>query len=115
MNAIERYLRELKLDARNKGRPEASMAEGFLAKECARFVVRHLSKSKGPSKGLSHHPNQTRTPQKIPPNLGHPIKSRGKTSKKKQDGIMIDHTTWYQGHQYVLFNCDCEEVEIYNK
>ncbi|KAL2904445.1 Formamidopyrimidine-DNA glycosylase [Bienertia sinuspersici] len=115
MYAIERYLRELKSDARNKGRPEASMAEGFLAKECARFVARHLSKSKGPSKGPSVHPNQTSTPQKFLPKLGHPIKGRGKTSKKKQVGTMIDHTTWSQAHQYVLFNCDCEEVERYIK
>ncbi|KAL2904589.1 UDP-glycosyltransferase 71C5 [Bienertia sinuspersici] len=115
MYAIERYLWELMSDARNKGRPEASMAEGFLAKECARSVVRYLSKLRGPSKGPSDYPNQPSTPQKYLPKLSHPIKGTGNTSKIKQVGFMIDHTTWSQAHQYVLFNCDCEEVERYIK
>ncbi|KAL2898373.1 Involucrin [Bienertia sinuspersici] len=98
MYEIERYLRELKLVARNKGRPKASMVEGFLAKECSRFMVRHLSKLKGPLKGPFDHPNQPSSPQKYLPMLGHPIKGRGKTSNKKQVGFMIDNTTWSQAH-----------------
>ncbi|KAL2893623.1 Protein hold'em [Bienertia sinuspersici] len=115
MYAIERYLPKLNSDARNKGHPKASMAKGFLAKEYARYVVRHLSKSKGPYKGPSEHPNQPSTPQEYLLKLAHPTKGQGKPSKKKQIGFMIDHTTWSQAHQYVLFNCDCEEVQRYIK
>ena len=111
MYAIERYLRELKSDVRNKGRPEASMAEGFLAKECARFVARYLIRSKGPSA----HVSEPSISQQFLPKLGHPIRGRGKTSKKKQVGFVIDQITWSQVHQYVLFNCNCEEVERYIK
>ena len=86
MYAIERYLRELKSDVRNKGRPKASMAEGFLAKECARFVARYLIRSKGPSA----HVSEPSISQEFLPKLGHPIRGSGKTSKKKQVGFVID-------------------------
>ena len=115
MYAIERYLRELKSDVKNKGHPEASTAERFLAKEFARFVVRYLSKSKGKSKGPIDHPNQPSTPQEYLPKLGYPIKGRGKTSKKEGGGFMTDHNSWSQARQYVLFNCNCKEVERYIK
>lgn len=42
MYGVERYLRELMQDVRNKGRPEGSMAEGYQAKECLAFIARHL-------------------------------------------------------------------------
>ncbi|KAL2901136.1 Serine/threonine-protein kinase atr [Bienertia sinuspersici] len=45
MYAIERYLREMKSDVRNKDRLEGSMAEGFSAKECSRFCARHVMRS----------------------------------------------------------------------
>uniref|UniRef100_A0A803L750 DUF4218 domain-containing protein n=1 Tax=Chenopodium quinoa TaxID=63459 RepID=A0A803L750_CHEQI len=45
MYGIERYRHGLKQDVRNKARPEGSMAEGYLAKECVAFVARFLKGS----------------------------------------------------------------------
>uniref|UniRef100_A0A803LW04 Uncharacterized protein n=1 Tax=Chenopodium quinoa TaxID=63459 RepID=A0A803LW04_CHEQI len=42
-----------------------------------------------------------------------PIKGKGRTSKKKDREHILDHNQWVQAHCYVLFNCDCEEVEKY--
>ncbi|XP_021764842.1 uncharacterized protein LOC110729408 [Chenopodium quinoa] len=36
-----------------------------------------------------------------------------KDLKEKNRGHIIDRITWAQAHRYVLFNCDCEEVEKY--
>ncbi|KAL2929947.1 hypothetical protein RDABS01_035357 [Bienertia sinuspersici] len=108
MYAIERYLREMKSDVQNKGCPEGSMAEGFSAKECNRFCARHVMRSHiTPTNLVGSH-----TSQSFLPKVGHPIKGKGKT-RKKDHGFMIDELTWAQAHQYVLFNCNCEEVERY--
>ncbi|KAL2922761.1 Protein ECERIFERUM 1 [Bienertia sinuspersici] len=108
MYAIERYLREMKFDVRNKGRPEGSMAEGFSAKEYSRFCVRHVMRSHiTPTNLVDSH-----TSQSFLPKVSHPIKGKGKT-RKKDYGFMIGELTWAQAHQYVLFNCNYEEVERY--
>ncbi|XP_021864120.2 uncharacterized protein [Spinacia oleracea] len=110
MYGIERYLWELKQDVRNKGRPEGSMAEGYQAKECAAFIARYLKKSNNPSHIVDNHSNS----KSFFPKVGRPIKGKGRTSKKKKHpGFMIDRIIWAQAHRYVLFNCDCEEVERY--
>ncbi|KAL2933159.1 Non-fluorescent flavoprotein [Bienertia sinuspersici] len=97
MYSIERYLQELKLDARNKGRPEASMAEGFLPKECAIFVARYMTQPKK-RKGHLDRDIQANITQQFFPKLGYPIKGRGRTSKKKHVELMIDHITLCQAY-----------------
>ncbi|XP_057246756.1 uncharacterized protein LOC130589507 [Beta vulgaris subsp. vulgaris] len=110
MYAIERYLRELKSDVRNKGRPEGSMAERYLAKECLAFCGRYLNRSNNPSDNNAVDPSISNT---LFPNIGRPIRGKGRNRKKKDYGFMMDHITRAQVHQYVLFNCDSEEVERY--
>ena len=39
---IDRYLRTLKSYVRNKSRAEGSIAEGYIAEECATFCLRYL-------------------------------------------------------------------------
>ncbi|KAL2944084.1 hypothetical protein RDABS01_032431 [Bienertia sinuspersici] len=108
MYAIERYLREMKSDVQNKGRPKGSMAEGFSAKECSRFCARHVMRSHiTPNNVVDSH-----TSQSFLPKVGHPIKGKGK-AREKDYGFIIDELTWAQAHQYVLFNCNCDEVERY--
>ncbi|XP_056688096.1 uncharacterized protein [Spinacia oleracea] len=109
MYGIERYLHELKFDVRNKGRSEGSMAEGYQAKECIAFIARHLKRSNI----STHDVNECTVSQSFLPKIGRPIEGKGRTSKKKHCGHMIDRMTWAQAHRYVLFNCDCEDVERY--
>uniref|UniRef100_A0A803MSE6 DUF4218 domain-containing protein n=1 Tax=Chenopodium quinoa TaxID=63459 RepID=A0A803MSE6_CHEQI len=109
MYEIERYLHGLKQDVQNKARPEGSMAEGYLAKECFAFVARFL---KGSNSGTPQV-NACSTSQSFLPEVGCPIKGKGRTSKKKDREHILYHNQWVQEHRYVLFNCDCEEVEKY--
>lgn len=110
MYAIERYLRECKSNVRNKGHPEASMAEGYMAKECSRLCARYVNRSNASPKSVLHNIDS----QPFLPKLGHPIRGRGKTTKKKKKSYhKIDKKTWTQAHQYVLFNCNCDEIERY--
>ena len=39
---IDRYLHTLKSYVRNKNHPEGSIAEGYIAEECASFCLRYL-------------------------------------------------------------------------
>ncbi|XP_021731318.1 uncharacterized protein LOC110698227 [Chenopodium quinoa] len=109
MYGIERYLHGQKQDVRNKARPEGSMAEGYLAKECVAFVARFLNGSNSATPQV----NACSTSQSFLPKVGRPIKGKGRTSKKKDREHILDHNQWVQVHHYVLFNCDCEEVEKY--
>ena len=109
MYGIERNLHEMKQDVRNKARPEGSMAEGYQAKECVAFIARFLKRSSKATPEV----NECGTSKSFFPKVGHPIKGKGRTSKKKNRGNIIDRNTWAQAHRYVLFNCHCEEVEKY--
>lgn len=109
MYGIERNLHEMKQDVRNKARSEGSMAEGYQAKECVAFIARFLKRSSKATPEV----NECGTSKSFFPKVGHPIKGKGRTSKKKNRGNIIDRNTWAQAHRYVLFNCHCEEVEKY--
>uniref|UniRef100_A0A803MV02 DUF4218 domain-containing protein n=1 Tax=Chenopodium quinoa TaxID=63459 RepID=A0A803MV02_CHEQI len=110
MYGIERNLHEMKQDVRNKARPEGSMAEGNQAKEYVAFIARFLKRSRKATPKV----NECGTSKSFFPKVGHPIKGKGRTSKKKnRRGNIIDRNTWAQAHRYVLFNCHCEEVEKY--
>jgi hypothetical protein len=71
---------------RNKYRPEASIAEGYIADECLTFCSRYLNG------GIQTKFN------KVARNFDGPI----------GDGVMItlDSVVWEQAHRYVFFNCD---------
>uniref|UniRef100_A0A803ND13 DUF4218 domain-containing protein n=1 Tax=Chenopodium quinoa TaxID=63459 RepID=A0A803ND13_CHEQI len=106
----ERNLDEMKQDVRNKARLEGSMTEGYQSKECDAFIARFLKRS---SKATPEA-NECGTSKSFFPKVGRPIKDKRRTSKKKKNrGHIIDRITWAQAHHYVLFNCDCEEVEKY--
>uniref|UniRef100_A0A803ND11 Transposase n=1 Tax=Chenopodium quinoa TaxID=63459 RepID=A0A803ND11_CHEQI len=94
---------------RNKALLEGSMAEGYQAKECVAFIARFLKRSSKATPEV----NECGTSKSFFPKVGRPIKGKGRTSMKKNCGHIIDHITWAQVHRYVLFNCDCEEVEKY--
>uniref|UniRef100_A0A803LSU4 Uncharacterized protein n=1 Tax=Chenopodium quinoa TaxID=63459 RepID=A0A803LSU4_CHEQI len=92
-----------------QGSSEGSMAEGNQAKECVAFIARFLKRSSKATPEV----NECGTSKSFFPKVGHPIKGKGRTSKKKNRGNIIDRNTWAQAHRYVLFNCHCEEVEKY--
>lgn len=77
MYPIERYLYKLAF-VRNKGHPEGSIAEAYLADECVTFCARYLHCG---STIMDEHIQQNKS-QSIFPNMGHPIMGKGKTKRK---------------------------------
>ncbi len=114
MYPIERYLRKLKSYVRNKGRPEGSMAEGYITEECVTFCARYLSQDIEGSKTALKEDDAVNEPISMLPRLGTPIMGQGNRSIT-HGSYKIDATSWAQAHTYVLFNCDSKEVESYIK
>ncbi|GAB2298096.1 hypothetical protein Dimus_038512 [Dionaea muscipula] len=102
MYAIERYLHTLKSYVRNKARPEGSIAEAYVAEECMLFCSRYIQ-------GVETKENRSKRNRD-----GSDCEKRKGISIFSMTGVMIgheeseylDHETWKQAHQYVLFNCD---------
>lgn len=100
MYPIERYLGKLKNFVRNRARPEANIAEAYLADECVVFCSRYLESDN------SFYNNETRhketTNDEIPslpifPQVGRPTKGR--------QVVTLDVKTLNQAHRYILSNC----------
>ena len=98
MFPIERYLCKLKSYVRNKSKPEASIAEGYLAKECLIFCSRFLGDDGAGKMQL----------ETCPQNLEYPIGTR-----RNKDGktIHLKDSQWKECHRYILFNCGNKEIE----
>ncbi|KAK1387020.1 hypothetical protein POM88_015198 [Heracleum sosnowskyi] len=93
---IERYLAKLKSYARNKSKPEGSIAEGYLVDECLTFCSRFLSGDTIPKF------------ESFPQKMEYPIGTR-----RNKDGnpIHLEESQWMACHRYILFNCGNKDVE----
>lgn len=102
MFPIERYLNKLKSYARNRSKPEGSIAEGYLAEECLIFCSRFLG-GDGGSK-ITKAAKFGSCPETVQHSIG---------SKRSTDGkaIYLDETELMAIHRYILFNCGNTEVE----
>lgn len=103
MYAIERYLLRLKNYVRNRAHPEGSMAESYMAEECATFCFRYLEGVEtrynrgGRNEDDSEDDNSTY------------LLLSGGRKMGKVEFIRLDETTLVQAHRYVLFQL--EDVE----
>eukprot|EP00268_Persea_americana_P047012 TRINITY_DN48698_c2_g1_i1.p1 TRINITY_DN48698_c2_g1~~TRINITY_DN48698_c2_g1_i1.p1 ORF type:complete len:142 (+),score=12.79 TRINITY_DN48698_c2_g1_i1:87-512(+) len=102
MYPIERCLHTLKSYVRNRGRPEGSMAEGYLSEECSIFCSRYL------------HEVEAKFNRPVRNHDGGDVESHEKFSIFAGTGHALGKATlrtlstdeWEQAHLYVLNNCD---------
>lgn len=100
MYPIERYLGKLKNFVRNKARPEANIAEAYLADECVVFCSRYIEGN------ISFNNHGTR--HKETPNIDFPTLSMFPQVGRPTKGLQVltlDDKTLTQGHRYILSNC----------
>ncbi|XP_038706800.1 uncharacterized protein LOC120002208 isoform X2 [Tripterygium wilfordii] len=94
MYPIERYLLTLKQYVRNRARPEASMAKGYLMEECMNFCAQYLqdveTKSNRPARNYEGSEN-----------IGHAVGG--------ENTFILDDNTLVQAHRYILFNTESIE------
>lgn len=109
MYPVERYLCELKSQVRNRSKPEGSIAEGYLAKECLLFYSRYLDEGLKKNGDDDIKPSQDEFCARFS-TQGHPI---GGKRKKFGKAFEIPSSMLNQAHRYILFNCQDKEVEMY--
>ncbi|XP_019229639.1 PREDICTED: uncharacterized protein LOC109210641 [Nicotiana attenuata] len=111
MYPIERYLGTLKLYVRNRACPEGSIADAYIANECMAFCSRYLEGgdsrsycSRKWSDEIEHEANKEES-----------LFSTVGESYGGVDAFELDDKTWLQAHRHVLFICESEVVENYEK
>ena len=96
MYPIERYLGKVKSYVKNRSRPEASIAEGYLAEECLIFCSRYLHDgAKKRRKVINRiHEEGGKVDEDSPlfPKIGYPL-GRKKKGKKKGIAYNLDSNT----------------------
>jgi hypothetical protein len=112
MYPIERDLCKLKSFVRNRGRPEGSIAEGYLADECLIFCSRYMHEGVKTRFSRYWRNDDTVTNELAPifPKIGHPI---GGKQKKRGKPFTLNELSLTQAHRYALFNCGDKDVEKY--
>ncbi|XP_074266925.1 uncharacterized protein LOC141590217 [Silene latifolia] len=116
MYFIERYLCKLKSYVRNRGRPEGSIAEGYLIEECMNFCSRYVDGGKTRcSKDTDDEIASDGTKNRgnvVFSNIGHPLGGKRQRSGKV---FTLDTLLGEQAHRYALLNSDSDEVNEYIK
>ena len=102
MARINRYLLILKSYMRNKSHPEGSIAEGYIATECATFCPRYLHdvEKKRDREEMNYviTNNITNEGLSIFKCMGHTI---GKSTSR-----VLKIEEWSHAHLYVISNCE---------
>ncbi|KAL6580743.1 hypothetical protein OROMI_006666 [Orobanche minor] len=96
------YLCTLKSYVRNQGRPEGSIAQGYLAEECLSFVSQYLDENVETRKNRTGR-NEDRD---FLINEGLQIFSKSSHPLWKGEPVVLDKKTLEKAHRYVLFNCE---------
>ncbi|XP_058076376.1 uncharacterized protein LOC131224956 [Magnolia sinica] len=95
---IERYLLTLKSYVRNRSRPEGSITEGYLAKECLTFYSRYLHGTETwfnrPIRNDDYGNTVREEQSSIFPLVGRAL--------GKSEDCVLDNVTFVQAHRYVL-------------
>jgi len=94
---------------RNKSRPEASIAEGYVAEECLNFCARYLDNVQTRENRAIRNDDDTGSE----PHEGLDVFSLKSRSMSKKYDFIPDSLLIEQAHIYVLTNCD--GVEVYAK
>ncbi|XP_073137124.1 uncharacterized protein [Henckelia pumila] len=100
MYPIERYLGKLKNFVKNKARPEANIAEAYLADECVVFCSHYLDGNNSFNNQRTRHIETLDIEfPALPmfPQVGRPTKGR--------QIVTLDDKTRNQAHRYILSNC----------
>lgn len=97
MYPIERYLSTLKSYVRNRAQPEGSIAEGYLAEECASFCAMYLEGVETRCSRLPRNPDPEF-------DISFYLFQTGGKPIGKVDLAVLDDITWIQAHRYVLFH-----------
>lgn len=98
----QRYLCTLKSYVRNKGRPEGSIAEGYLAEECLSFCSLYLDEN------VETRHNRVGRNEDGDCTVSEGIKIFSVAGRPLWIGepFVLDKRTLEKAHRYVLFNCD---------
>ncbi|XP_024190402.1 uncharacterized protein LOC112194385 [Rosa chinensis] len=102
MYPIERYLYDLKKYVRNRSRPEASIAEGYIIEECLSFCTMYLSD--GVESKRTRIGRNADDPG-IVPREGLPLfVGMGRSIEPGHEFTLTD-LEWERAHTHVLINC----------
>ncbi|KAL6144430.1 hypothetical protein ACLB2K_055123 [Fragaria x ananassa] len=102
MYPIERYLHDLKKYVRNKSKPEASIAEGYIIEECLSFCTIYLSD--GVESKRTRIGRNADDPD-IVPREGLPIFTETGRSIQSGREFTLTDREWKRAHTHVLINC----------
>jgi len=101
-------LKERKSDVGNPARPEGSIAEAYIARECLNFVSQYLKGAESSKHARNIASTECQEDEAcLFPSEGTPYGS--------VEGFKIDEKTWKQAHRYVLFNFEDANFESLKK
>lgn len=108
MYPVERYLGTLKSYVRNRGKPEGSIARGYLAEECLTFCSLYLADYVETK--INRIPRNENLNNKV--TCGLDVFTMAGRALGKGISTRFDAETLKKAHQYVLFNCDAVSTYI---
>ncbi|KAM3267324.1 hypothetical protein P3S67_032496 [Capsicum chacoense] len=108
MYPFERYWRELKAYNHNKGHPEGSIAEGYLAEKSLTFCSRYLKNI-----SIKFNKSTQKEDKYVSNGVMSIFKYSGQTKGASDRGNRLPHDEFNQACIYVLQNCD--EISQYRE
>ena len=101
-------MKERKSDVGNSARPEGSMAEAYIARECLNFVSQYLKGIESSSQARNNASNESQEDESLLfPSEGTPYRSI--------EGFRVDENEWKQAHCYLLLNYEDTNLESLKK
>lgn len=101
MYPIEQYMYKLKSYIRNRAHPEASIAEGYVAKECMNRCSRYMQSIETRFNRLDRNYENSQGHDDTLPIFSHSGRSLGAASVRDLEKGELD-----DAHIYILKNCD---------
>lgn len=107
MGNLVRYLCTLKSYVRNRGKPEGSIAEGYLAEECLAFCSLYFANDVE-----TRFNRLNRNDDDVVERIGLDVFSPSCRPFGKGIAVTLDDEILTKGHRYVLFNSDAVKPYI---
>ncbi|XP_021749928.1 uncharacterized protein LOC110715651 [Chenopodium quinoa] len=101
MYPIEQYMYKLNSYIRNRAHPEASIAEGYLAKECMNLCSRYMHNVETRFNRLDQNYENVEGHVDALPIFSHPGRALGAATVRDLEKSELD-----EAHIYILKNCD---------